>query len=239
MEPEAAEKQLEEMGLKMEIGQSVTSDEVEKGQIAAHNPPDGTKVEKGDTITVMLSSGKPTGLVPRLVGMPYDEANVRAILQANNYELGTVTEEESDEDIGTIISQDPGTGTQAENGTRVNIVISKGTDKVAVPKLVGLTLEEAREALAAKGLVIGTPTYEESTVYAKNIIMGAQYAEGEKVAKGTVVNITVSNGVPEVTPPDEGEGGEGEGGNEGNNGNGNGNGSEGENGGEETPSEGE
>lgn len=223
MTPEKAEVALEELNLKMEIGESVTSDEVEKGEIAAQNPPKGEKVEKGDTITVMLSSGKPTGLVPQLVGTTFVKENVEAILQANNYNLGGVSYEESDAPEGQIINQDPGAGTEAEKGTIVNITVSKGTDKVAVPKLIGLTIDEARAEIEKAGFTFGNPSYEESTVYAKNIVMGANYSEGEKVQKGATINLTISSGVAEVTPPepDKPDSGSKE---EGNNGNGSGNG---------------
>lgn len=58
----------------------------------------------------MLSSGKPTGLVPNIIGYNYNEnkAQIEAILKAEGYELGSVSEEESDEPVGVIINQDPG-----------------------------------------------------------------------------------------------------------------------------------
>lgn len=201
MTPDKAEATLKRLELKMEIGEPITSDEVEKGEVAAQTPEADTKVDKGDTVTVMLSSGKPTGLVPRLVGRDFDEDTITAYLKANNYELGTVEEVESDEPVGRIISQDPGENVEAEKGTKVNLIISKGTDKISVPKLIGLTLDDARRALEERGLAMAEPSYAESTVYSKNIVMDANYGEGEKVPKGTVVKLTVSSGVPEVAPP--------------------------------------
>ena len=82
-------------------------------------------------------------------------------------------------------------------------MLFKGTDKVKMPSLLGLTLEEAKQTLKDYGFEVGKTTYEESTVYAKNIVMDQEYTEGEKVKKGTKVDIVVSKGEPEVTPEPE------------------------------------
>lgn len=196
---------LEEMGLKMEVDeQRISSEDIEEDKIAAQDPRKGEKVSKGDTITVILSNGKPNGQVPSVVGMNYNENRdfVEATLENAGYELGVVHEVESDAEVGEIIIQDPGFGTDLKKGSKVDITISKGTDKVAVPPLTGLTLDKAREALEKAGLHMGQPKYEESTVYAKNIVIGSSPGEGTKVEKGSTVIITVSKGEPVVTPPE-------------------------------------
>lgn len=200
-----AEAILEEMGLEMEVDeQTISSEDIEEGKIAAQDPRKGEKVSKGDTITVILSNGKPNGQVPSVVGMNYNSERslVEATLENAGYELGVVHEVESDAEVGEIISQDPGFGSDLKKGSKVDITISKGTDKVAVPPLTGLTLDKAREALEKAGLHMGQPKYEESTVYAKNIVIGSSPGEGTKVEKGSTVIITVSKGEPVVTPPE-------------------------------------
>ena len=213
MTTEEAEAELNELGLKMEVGEEVPSDEIEEGLIASQTPDEGETVEEGDTVTVMLSSGKPTGQVPSLVGRPYDEDSIRALLEASNYQLGSVTYQESDAEEGEIINQDPGAGTEAEEGTSVNVVVSKGTDKRTVPTLVGLSVDEAKQAIVDAGFTVGSISYAESTVYKQNIVMEQQYDAGEKLEEGTKINIVVSKGEPEVvTPPEETDPGTGEGG---------------------------
>lgn len=213
MTTEEAEAELNELGLKMEVGEEVPSDEIEEGLIASQTPDEGETIEEGDTVTVMLSSGKPTGQVPSLVGRPYDEDSIRALLEASNYQLGSVTYQESDAEEGEIINQDPGAGTEAEEGTSVNVVVSKGTDKRTVPTLVGLSVDEAKQAIVDAGFTVGSISYAESTVYKQNIVMEQQYDAGEKLEEGTKINIVVSKGEPEVvTPPEETDPGTGEGG---------------------------
>lgn len=213
MEPSEAQDKLDEldMDLKLKISeQEVTSEDVEEGKIAMQDPKEGERIEKGQTITVMISSGKPTGLVPSIVGQNYDRNRdmiIAYLKSAGDYEIGNVDYEESDAEKGEIIRQDPGAEAQAPKGTKINIVVSKGTDKIKVPALMGLTLDEARAAV--NGQFELEISYEEST-YEKNTIINVSAAEGEKLPKGSVIYITVSKGTPEIPDvpddPDE-EGG--------------------------------
>ncbi len=202
MDPEAAEEQLEELGFKVEYGDDVRSEDIEAGQIALQSPEAGEKAEKGDTVTIMVCIGKPTGLVPGIVGQNYDKT-IKVYLEAEGYVMGNVSEEESDAEKGEIIAQDPAEGTEAEQGTPVDIVVSKGTDKVQVPSLLGLTIDEAKETLKDCGLALGQTTYEESTVYAKNIVMEQSENAGDKVKKDTKIDIVISKGEPEAVPETE------------------------------------
>ena len=204
MDPAEAEKILEEAGLNVERGEDVRSEDVETGLIASQMPEAGERAEKGDTVTIMVCIGKPTGVVPGVVGQEYDKT-IEVYLEAEGYKVGTITEEESDAEKGEIISQSPAEGTEAEQGTKINLVISKGTDKLNMPSLLGLTIDEAKQTLLDCGFVLGKTTYAESTVYAKNIVMDQSYPPGEKVKKGTKVDVIVSKGEPEAVPEPEPE----------------------------------
>ncbi|MDO4396474.1 MAG: Stk1 family PASTA domain-containing Ser/Thr kinase, partial [Clostridia bacterium] len=192
-----AKAELKELDLKLEEGEEVPSDDVEEGKIASQTPKKGTKLKAGETVTVMVSSGKPTGQVPSVVGKMYDEESIRAYLEANNYKLGSVTTEESEEAEGTIIRQSPGGGTEAENGTAIDIVVSKGSSKVQVPLVEGNTLDAAKQAIIDAGLKVGKISYEESSVYKADIVIDQSYASGTKVEKGTKINLVISKGEPD------------------------------------------
>lgn len=212
-----ARNELEAMGLKMEVSDTrIASEDIEKDRIVKSDPGEGEKVKEGDTITVYLSSGKPTGKVPNLFGMTEEAAE--AALTAEGYVLGKVTTEESESQEGTVIGQSPGADEELEKGSRVDIVLSDGTDEVDVPSVVGRTYDEAREMLENAGFSVGQPSYEESDIYEKNKVIG-QSVTG-KAKKGTVIYLTISKGAPEVTPdppdtepepddPDDGDGDDG------------------------------
>lgn len=193
-----------DMDLKLKVEeQRVTSEDVEEDQIAMQNPEEGERISKGDTITVYLSSGKPTGEVPSIVGRNYDEDKemIEAYLEsAGEYQIGTVTYEESEEEKGVIIRQDPGEGSEAPKGTRINIVVSKGSSKVAVPPVIGLDVEAAKAAIKAAGLVPEVQ-YQESTA-AEGTVIEVSPVESTKVDKNSTVVIIVSKGEPDVDPDD-------------------------------------
>ena len=59
-----------------------------------------------------------------------------------------MTTEASEEEEGTVISQDPEPGSTAEKGSAINVVVSDGSlAKAIVPYLVGQSLSDAQAAL--------------------------------------------------------------------------------------------
>mgnify|MGYP000715614304 CR=1 FL=1 len=202
---EEAEAELKEMGLKIERGEDVPSDEVEEGKIANQTPEKGEKVEKGDTITVRISSGKEKTIVPNLIGNMYDESTVKAALEAAGLKFGDVREDDSNKEKGTIIAMSPGANDEVDAGTEATVVISNGSqykEEKTVPYVTGLTVEEATKKLKNSGFKVNVE-YAESTTYSKGIVINQDPGAETKVEKGSTITITVSKGAPVVVPPDE------------------------------------
>ena len=106
------------------------SDSVEAGQVINQNPSYRTKVEQGTEIDLIISKGtkRDEGItVPNLYGMTVDEA--KSTLGGLNLKLGSRSEEESDEPVGTIIRQSVSVDSVVEPGTKVSVTISKGPKK--------------------------------------------------------------------------------------------------------------
>src|SRR5207253_6244073 len=102
---------------------------------------------------------------------------------------------------GDVITQDPTGQSHANKGSTVTIVVSTGPPKVAVPDLHGLTPDQASSALQQVGLVLGTQTTRNSTV-TKGTIFAQDPTPDTKVAKGTAVDVTVSEGPAQAIVPD-------------------------------------
>lgn len=78
-------------------------------------------------------------------------------LEAAGFKLGTVSEEASEEEKGTVLSQDPDAGEEVEKGTAINVVVSDGSKaKATVPYLVGKSINDAQSALSKAGLSLGS-----------------------------------------------------------------------------------
>ena len=104
----------------------------------------------------------------------------------------------------TVVSQSPTAGSKVAKGSAVDLVISGGPAKVAVPELKGLTRSEAVKALSDAGLTsVETAEYDSSV--AKGTVIDQLPAAGEKVVPGSAVGVLVSLGarpIPPVAVPD-------------------------------------
>lgn len=224
---EEAKEELEKLGLQIEEGEQVYSPDQEKGQITSQSPSEGSMVKEGRVITVNISLGKKDGIVPSILEKDYHD--VDEYLKSLGFELGVVKEATSELPKDTIISQDPEAGEPAPAGTKINVEVSngKGEKMTKVPKLTDLTVDQAKAALSAANLTIGEITYEESETVEKNLVISQSIAQDTEVAENTKVNIVISKGVEEITPPDGGDGdgdsdGDGSGDDSGNTGDGDG-----------------
>jgi len=125
-ESEAAEA-LEAKGLTGSVSDYQSSTSVPQGQIISQNPTAGSDIDKGATVTYVVSSGEPTYEVPSVIG--YSESSARNAIEGKGFTWGGTSSEYSDTvDAGSVISQSPSAGTYTQKGTSVSVVISLGPD---------------------------------------------------------------------------------------------------------------
>lgn len=137
-------------------------------------------------------------VVPSLAGLTVKEAT--STLKDLGLSLDVATEEFS-EDIpdGKIITSSPaGGGRVSPNGT-VDVTISKGKERYAVPNLQGLKQDVAEQQLKDNKLVLGDVKEEFSTEFPKGFIMRSEPASGERVKRDSQVNLVISLGVEQVS----------------------------------------
>ena len=93
---------------------------------------------------------------------------------------------------GRVVSHTPEPGRRVKMGRRIYLTVSKGAERIEVPKVKGLTLEEAEKLLEEAGiinrLVIKVPTKE----YEPGIVIETSPAEGELMEKTGKIRIYVS-----------------------------------------------
>ena len=117
---ESAETRLRDEGLSPAVDEE-ESDEPE-GDVISQSPSGGTEVERGETVTITVSTGRPQVEVPDVIGLSEERAASRlssAGLTPERQER-TVTDPSQD---GVVIEQRPGAGTQVDEGREVVIVI--------------------------------------------------------------------------------------------------------------------
>lgn len=131
-------------------------------------------------------------IVPNFVGKTIEEANEAA----KPFNLKVVAEDEifsPDQEEGKIVSQTPTEDSKIKEGQTIKVTVSKGKKDNAVPKLEGMDYTEAEEMLTKLGFAIGT-TEKVTSHLPKNTILTQSISPGSIAAKGTKIDLTISDG---------------------------------------------
>ena len=101
----------------------------EQDTIISQTPDSGSDIEEGSEVNVVLSRGKQvkTYKTPDVVGL--NEEAAQRLLESAGLKKGNVSQAESSQEPGKIISQNPKSGISVEEGTTVELVVSKGPNQ--------------------------------------------------------------------------------------------------------------
>lgn len=201
-----ADNQLRNRGFVVEYRQGY-SDNIKKGDVISVEPGVGSKVDKGSTVTVTVSSGPEKVKLPdNLQGQ--SEAYVRNALKDLGLVDGRVsTVESASVPAGMVVELSPEKGSTddkgaqtVEAGSTVNIVLSSG--KVKVPSLVGLTKDQAIAALTAQDVLLNTNIETVQTnERPAGTVLSQSSAAGTLVAQNSTVTIRVAATPTQTTAP--------------------------------------
>jgi eukaryotic-like serine/threonine-protein kinase len=175
-------------------------EQVAAGLVLDQEPDPSTRVLRGDTVTLVLSSGPDRRVVPDLAGE--DVPSATRELEELGLRLGLVTEEFSERPEGTVLRSDPGPGEALRAETPVALVVSRGLEMLPVPSVTGRPQAEATRALEDAGF---SPQARE--VFSEDVAAGTVVAQDPadgRAARGSEVVVEVSRGPELVTVPDLG-----------------------------------
>jgi beta-lactam-binding protein with PASTA domain/tRNA A-37 threonylcarbamoyl transferase component Bud32 len=119
--------ELRNAGLK--VTQVEEESDADKGEVTRTEPPAGTMVGEGATVTIFYSDGKEQ--VPDVVGLPRAEAEQR-ITEAE-FVPSVVESNDTTEPRGTVIQQSPDAGQTPPAGSTVTIVVSTYEEPTETP----------------------------------------------------------------------------------------------------------
>ena len=173
------------------------SDTVAAGRVISVSPPEGQKVDKGSSVTLVVSSGKPQVQVPDVVGKSFDEA--QSNLQAAGFKV-TRTDKESDKDPGTVLSQNPTSGGRIDAGSTIALTVAKAPSEVPVPDVTGEDAPAAIAALSGQGFVIDQQSKDVPTPDGDGVVLEQSPTGGKKAKKGSKVTIVVGKFNPDLNP---------------------------------------
>lgn len=155
----------------------------------------------GVGFAVWASVNANSSRIPDVSGQTLDQA--KKMLTDSGYSIGNTTEIYSTTvEKGKVVSTDPQAGQAADKGTRVNITVSKGTEQVAVPNVVGKSEKKAIDALTANGLTATAGEAQHSDDVPKGHVISTDPGANTIVNKGSTVTYVLSLGPEQVDVPD-------------------------------------
>lgn len=194
----AAEEQMKKNGFTNYTFQEQSDPKVEKGYVISQSIDEGTAITKDTAITIVISSGKEKTKVPVVVGL--EDSQATTLLEEAGLKVthGYAYDDKVEKDY--VISSDPVSGTEVEEGSTVKIIVSNGKEQksVVVPKLEGMSEDVAAASLTALNLV-GAPTYEYSDTVKEGYVISQDPAVNTEVDEQSTVSYVVSKGQEKVT----------------------------------------
>ena len=137
---ETARDELKKLGFTVEKKEE-NSDSVEAGKVISQSIAPNQKVEGKDTvITLVVSKGETSIKMANLKG--YTREGAIEYASTNNLNL-TITEEENDATVDTVISQSIREGSDIKKGTPLTVVLSKGKKAHTVTKQIVIPYQKS------------------------------------------------------------------------------------------------
>ncbi len=173
-------------------------EDVPPDRVFAQDPDPGTEVDKGDTVTIVVSQGSNAVALPNVIGL--QQADAVAQMQGLNMETNVVQIDTQDQPEGTVLAQDPAPGEEVPEGTLVTLQVVGPAATIAVPDVTG---QDQLSAAATLGRNFQVETEQEaSDTVAVGAVVRTDPPAGTMVARDSVVTMFISAGSPITTVPD-------------------------------------
>jgi len=193
---ENAMRQLRELGLEGRVIEQASAEQA-AGRVFRQSPEEGTRLPKGERVTLYVSTGPPMTSVPGVVGLTYQDA-VDA-LQNRSLESRRV-DVFADAPVGEVVGQRPREGATVREGSTITLQVSKGQELVTVPDVLRQNETSARSELVANGFDVAVSTAPSDDVE-EGLVFDQSPEPGAEVNKGSTVEIVISEGPETVTVP--------------------------------------
>lgn len=169
------------------------NDEYAEGIIFKQSVDEGEMKKEGSEITVVVSKGPKTAIIPDLTNQTYE--NAREELEKLGFKPSETLQNSDDIDEGRVIKTNPAVNEEAPIGSTVKVFVSKGPlqKTVKVPDVLGKTEGDAKAILEKNKLVpvvekIDTDEVEKGKVVSQSV------SEGQYVDVKSEITIYISTG---------------------------------------------
>ncbi|WP_194816643.1 Stk1 family PASTA domain-containing Ser/Thr kinase [Nocardia sp. XZ_19_385] len=192
-----AKDALQKLGFNVAVEQKPDG-KIAQGNVIATQPLGGSRIDKGSTVTLVVSTGPQQVPVPRLDGMTQQQAeqvlNSQGLRMDPNVQRKPSSQQEKDKVIGT----EPSAGSKVDLDEAIIVTLGDGPEKVRVPSVVGQDISLAQPNLeGSAGFTVSIEEVPSSKP--KGEVLSTSPSGGTQADKGSKVTVQVSSG--EITMP--------------------------------------
>ena len=194
-----ATKVLLELGLTAEVAEEIFSEDIAKGKIISTSPGGGGRVSPAGKVGLVISKGQERIEIPSVTNLTPDLATQK--IAELGLTIGDVNEAfDMKIPAGFVIGTDPKSGDKVKRNSVVNIVVSKGVEKVSLMSYVGKGGDEALSELTNKGFDVNV-VYKFSDRVFKGLVISQTPESSDSIGLGSKVELVLSKGPEFVFVP--------------------------------------
>jgi serine/threonine-protein kinase len=180
------------LGLTAVVVENRFDEEIPKSKIIESIPAGGGKVDAGGTVKLIVSKGPERYTVPMTTGLTPEAA--QTALKKYTLIMGTVNEIFNSEiPKGFVISSSPASGASVKRDAKIDLLVSKGIEQIALASYLGKSGEQALNELTEAGFSV-----EAGYAFNENVpelaVISQNPAGGATANKGSKVTILISKG---------------------------------------------
>jgi eukaryotic-like serine/threonine-protein kinase len=197
-----AERRLKAAGFRVDVRREFNED-VAQNRVIETSPSERSRLERGRTVTLVISRGPRMVEVPDVVGEDRDDAE--RLLEARGLQVAFAEREDEQREPGTVLQMSPTGGTEAEKGATITLTVAKEPKQVEVPDVLGEEADDAARRVREAGFRVRRRDRRLETPEGHGVVLEQSPPAGEKRDKDSQVTLVV--GVfkpPEDLDPDPG-----------------------------------
>jgi len=201
---DTAQRAAEAAQVTLQVSDQIYSADAPLDTVVSQDQPVGKMVKRGRVINVAVSLGTEMVLVPDVERRTLLEA--RLLLEQARLRVGE-QREAFDEQVkgGFVIEQDPQPGARVERNRAINLVVSKGPQRLQMPNLVGRPLPDARRLLQDMGATLSEVRNTTATDIEPGIVIDQSPRAGAQMRANDPISVTVTvrpgeESAPPATP---------------------------------------
>ncbi|NCV74150.1 MAG: PASTA domain-containing protein, partial [Actinobacteria bacterium] len=177
---------------KSQILSEIFSEDIPKGKIISSKPAGGGKITPNGTVGLNISKGQERILITDLTGKTPDVASQKIAELGLN--VGEIFESfDLKIDSGFVIRTDPAVGSNVKRGTVVNLIVSKGIEKIELTSYIGKNGEQALSELTDSGFDVDVEYKFSDNIFKGQVISQAP-DRSDSIPIGSKIRLVISKG---------------------------------------------